>query len=53
MIKGEPKLEELLSEPMVLMRAKSAGMSAEQLRDLCQRMKARLARERATSAPRR
>ena len=42
MIHGEPKLEELLSEPIVLLTAKSDGVSAEQLRALCERIRARL-----------
>jgi hypothetical protein len=44
MIHGEPKLEELLSEPIVLLTAKRDGVSAEQLRALCERIRARLIR---------
>lgn len=46
MIRGEPKLEELLSEPIVLLRAKSAGLSADELRALCQRARVRLSPSR-------
>lgn len=35
MIKGEPLLEEMLSDPIVLIRARCAGLSAEALRALC------------------
>ncbi len=35
LIKGEPKLEEVLSDPIVLLRARSAGLSPEALRCLC------------------
>ncbi len=42
MIHGEPKLEELLSEPIVLLTAKSDHVTAEQLRALCERIRARL-----------
>ncbi len=42
MIKGEPKLEEVLSEPIVLLAARSAGLSPGDLRALCEQVKARL-----------
>jgi hypothetical protein len=42
MIPGEPKLDDLLAEPIVLLRAKSAGLSPEELRALCVRLRARL-----------
>jgi hypothetical protein len=44
MIHGEPKLEELLSEPIVLLTAKRDGVSVEQLRALCERIRAQLIR---------
>ncbi len=46
MIHGEPKLEELLSEPIVLLAAKRDGVSAEQLRALCERIRAQLVQRR-------
>ena len=42
-IKGEPPLEEVLSEPIVLLTARSAGLSAQELRELCERARERLA----------
>ncbi len=42
MIRGEPKLDDLLAEPIVLLRAKSAGLSPEELRALCVRLRTRL-----------
>jgi hypothetical protein len=35
MIKGEPSFEEMLSDPIVLVRAKCAGLSPQALRALC------------------
>ena len=46
MIHGEPKLEELLSEPIVLLTAKSDHVTAEQLRALCERIRAQLVQRR-------
>jgi hypothetical protein len=46
MIHGEPKLEELLSEPIVLQTAKSDHVTAEQLRALCERIRAQLVQRR-------
>jgi len=43
MIHGEPKLEELLSEPIVLLTAKSDHVTVEQLRALCEQVRAQLA----------
>jgi hypothetical protein len=42
MIHGEPKLEELLSEPIVLLAARSAGLSPQQLKALCKRIRSKL-----------
>lgn len=42
LIKGEPKLEEVLSEPIVLLRARSAGLSPDALRRLCQKVRQEL-----------
>ena len=42
MLKGEPKLEELLSEPIVLLAAKRSGLTPQQLRALCERVRTRL-----------
>ena len=36
-IKGEPQLAELLSEPIIKMRAASAGVTEDELRTLCER----------------
>jgi len=43
MLHGEPKLEELLSEPIVLLTAKSDHVTVEQLRALCEQVRAQLA----------
>ena len=48
MLKGEPKLEEVLSEPIVLLRARRAGLSEQALRALCQKVRQRL---KAASKP--
>jgi hypothetical protein len=42
MTKGEPKLEEILAEPIVLLAARSAGLSQGELRALCEQVSARL-----------
>jgi hypothetical protein len=42
MIEGEPTLEEVLAEPIVLLAAKSAGLSLGDLRALCEQIRARL-----------
>jgi hypothetical protein len=46
MISGEPTFEELLSEPIVLLAARSAGLSPSDLQALCEQ-----ARERLMSDP--
>ena len=46
MIHSEPKLEELLSEPIGLLTAKSDHVTAEQLRALCERIRAQLVQRR-------
>lgn len=45
MIHGEPKLEEVLSEPIVRFAATSAGVSAEERRAMCERLRDPLARK--------
>ena len=42
MIEGEPTLEEVLAEPIVLLAARSAGLSLGDLRALCEQIRARL-----------
>ncbi len=42
MLHGEPELEEILSEPIVLMVARRDGVSGAQLRALCERIRWRL-----------
>jgi hypothetical protein len=39
---GEPRLEEILSEPIVLLRMKAAGVTAQELRELCESVRERL-----------
>jgi hypothetical protein len=51
MIKGEPMLEEVLSEPIVLLRARSAGLSPDALRRLCHEVRQGLRRQLHGSAP--
>ncbi len=42
MLHGEPRLEEILSEPIVLMAARRDGVSVAELRALCERIRLRL-----------
>ena len=42
LIKGEPPLEEVLSDPIVLLRAQRAGLTKEGLRALCDSSRERL-----------
>jgi len=39
---GEPRLEDVLTEPIVLLRMRSAGVAVQDLRALCQRVRERL-----------
>ena len=48
---GEPTLEELLAEPIVVLAARRDGMSVEALREHCLQVRSRLHRT-AGSAPR-
>lgn len=43
MIHGEPPLDELLSEPIVRLLARSEGISLEELASLCEAVRAKLA----------
>jgi hypothetical protein len=40
--KGEPKLEEILEDPIVLARMRSTGVTAQDLRELCHQVRDRL-----------
>ncbi len=42
LVMGEPRLEEILSEPIVLLRMKAAGVTAQELRELCESVRERL-----------
>jgi hypothetical protein len=44
LVMGEPTLEQILSEPIVLIRIRRTGMSVDEVRDLCRRTRERLAR---------
>jgi hypothetical protein len=48
MIQGEPPLDELLSEPIVRLLARSDGVSLEELTSLCEAVREKLA---GSSAP--
>ena len=43
LVMGEPTLEQILTEPIVLIRMKSAGVTVQELQDLCERVRKRLA----------
>ncbi len=42
LVMGEPRLEEILAEPIVLLRMRSTGLSVEEVRTLCERARDRL-----------
>ncbi len=42
LVMGEPRLEDVLTEPIVLLRMRSAGVTVQDLRALCQRVRERL-----------
>ncbi len=42
-IKGEPTLEEVLTDPLMQLMARSAGLSLQDLRELFERVRQRLA----------
>jgi DNA-binding transcriptional MerR regulator len=42
---GEPQLEEILAEPIVLLRMRSTGLSIEEVRTLCECARDRLSAE--------
>ena len=42
LVMGEPQREEILAEPIVLLRMKSTGLSVEEVRTLCERARDRL-----------
>jgi hypothetical protein len=42
---GEPQLEEILAEPIVLLRMRSTGLSVEEVRTLCECARDRLSAE--------
>ncbi len=52
LVMGEPRLEDILSEPIVLLRMKAAGVTAPEVRALCQRTRERLASALVTASPR-
>ncbi len=42
LVMGEPTLEEILSEPIVLVRMQAAGVTVDEMRELCERVRERL-----------
>ena len=45
LVMGEPRLEEILAEPIILLRMRSTGLSVEEVRTLCERARDRLSAE--------
>lgn len=42
LVMGEPRLPEILAEPIVLLRMKAAGVTAQEVRTLCGQVRERL-----------
>ncbi len=42
LVMGEPRLEEILAEPIVLLRMRSAGVTVEEVRTLCEHARDKL-----------
>ncbi len=42
LVMGEPRLEEILAEPIVLLRMRSAGVTVQEVRALCVRARDKL-----------
>ncbi len=49
LVMGEPRLEEILTEPIVLLRMKAAGVTAQEVRGVCRRVRERAAAWTAAS----
>jgi hypothetical protein len=50
LVMGEPTLEQLLAEPIVLLRIRRTGVTVDQVRDLCRRTRERLTAARPLTA---
>lgn len=50
LVMGEPTLEELLAEPIMLMRMRSAAVTAQELRDLCGKVRETVEAARRTQS---